>query len=1013
MSGRLQGAALHPQGATGPLTLSRHHSTTPTPGHSSQIPARSAARTLLTQPVHDVSFSAPAPTSSTPTTDQKQPGRKQRAVAVGDAGPRMLHARPTHVAHPRPTSLATGRPTHLASDTPHDFGMSMPCNRLETRKKTPASFASLRRSVTACSGARAPASPFTVLPAPGRPARAALFLTSTALIALALSEPARAQSATATVAGRAAQATQAYNIGAQPLGSALLSFGRQSGLQLTAPGELLRGVKTSGVHGQLTSQQALGQLLAGTGLSYAPSGNGTVVLTKAANITLGPVKVAGLQSHESAIGPGVGYVARYTTAATKTDTPLTEIPNSIYVITKDQIVDQQSQTVQEVLRYMPGIYSESLGTAAWGSGSSNTSNGGNFTQRGFASTQYVDGLLSNSMASGEPAFIERVEALNGPSSVMYGQSGAGGLISMQLKKPTDTPLRNVTVGFGNWGRYETTVDVSDKVTKSGSLRYRIAAIGVTQGTQTDHVNYHRVGVLPSITWNIDEKTNLTLLGMYMYTPGTGSGNYYPLAGTLLRGTEGYIPRSRFLGDPKYNTNGTKEAKFEYQFSHEFNKNLEFQQNFSYQNSQSFFNDTFGSGLGTDGATYSIYGWKGGLGNDTAYIQKTVALDSRLVGHLNTGPVQQTFIAGVDYRHIDQDAALVYDRKEMTINIWDPIISAHPNYGAGTTDTLASYTYPTKWDQVGVYFQDQIKFKKLTVTLGGRQDWYDYNYHSTYSRKSTSLGNIAERNLVSPEREASLAFTWRAGFTYNFDFGLTPYFSFSKSFEPQYGNIMADGSVAQPLTGNQLEAGLKYIIPHTNVFLTAAAYHIKEHHVLESSPDVVGEEIDGGTAVSKGVELSAHANITKDIRVTASYSYNDMRYTRSNNTVTKYDIYGNNLGKVPLQGKYINASPRNMVNMFVDYTLPRNIFYGLGVNFGVRYVGFTYADTANSFKVPAYTLFDIGAHYDFSNISSSLSGLKFSLAMSNLTNKRYVGSCATQQCYYGQARRVYGNISYNW
>ncbi|WP_242010249.1 TonB-dependent siderophore receptor [Acetobacter conturbans] len=822
--------------------------------------------------------------------------------------------------------------------------------------------------------------------------------------------------------GARAQTTQAqpkssFSISAGSLSDALVSFSAQSHIQVTSQTPTLTGHKTPGLHGQFTSSEALARLLQGSGLSYQPVGERAfqiIPASKAANITLGPVKVGGLvNTHEAAIGAGVGYVAKYSSASTKTDTPLTEIPNSIYVITKDQMVDQQSQTVQEVLRYMPGIYSESTGTASWGSGSVRSQGGGDFTQRGFASTQYVDGLLSNTQASGEPAFLDRVEALNGPSSVMYGQSGAGGLISMQLKKPTDTPLHNVTLGFGNWGRYESTIDLSDKITKSGNLKYRIAAIGVTQGTQTDHIDYHRVGVLPSIKWDIDNKTSLTLLGMYMYTPGDGSGNYYPLYGSLLSGKNGYIPRSRFLGDPQYNISGNKEAKFEYQFFHKFNKYLEFQQNFSYDNSRRFFNDTFGSGLATDGQTYSIYGWKGNLGGNTSQIEKTVALDSRLIANFNTGPVSQTLLIGVDYRHIDEEWGLTYDRKAMTINIWDPIVSSHPDYSAGSTDTLASYTYPSKLDQVGVYFQDQIKIKKLTITAGGREDWYDYDYHSTYSRQSVTLGNIALEPLASPINQNSHAFTWRAGFTYNLDFGLTPYFSFSKSFNPQYGSILADGSAAQPLTGNQLEAGLKYIIPHTNVFLTAAAYHIKENHVLESSPDVVGKEIDGGTATSKGVELSAHANVTKDLRITASYSFNDMRYTRSNNTVNRYDIYGNSLGKVPLQGKYLNAYPRNMVNMFVDYTLPRDVFHGLGVNFGIRYIGFTYADTANSFKVPAHTLFDVGAHYDFSNILPSLSGLKISLAMSNLTNERYVGSCSTNQCYYGQARRVYGNISYNW
>ncbi|MCP1216130.1 TonB-dependent siderophore receptor [Acetobacter orientalis] len=802
-----------------------------------------------------------------------------------------------------------------------------------------------------------------------------------------------------------------FHVSGGDLDHALTQAADQSGVHIFFPSASVAGKKSVGLSGKLTVNQALARLLSGSGLSWHLQDGKTIIVSASSNITLGPVRVGGTSVKESATGPGNGYVAKYTASSTKTDTPLTEIPNSIYVITKAQMVDQQSQTVQEVLRYMPGIYSESTGTASWGSGGANNQGGGNFTQRGFSSTQYIDGLLSSSEASAEPAFLDRVEALNGPSSVMYGQSGAGGLISMQLKKPTETPLRNATIGFGNWGRYEATLDLSDKITKSGNVKYRIAAIGVTQGTQTDHVNYHRVGVLPSIKWDIDDKTNLTLVGMYMYTPGIGSGNYYPLLGTLLPGKSGYIPRNRFLGDPEYNTRGTKEAKFEYQFSHKFNKNIEFQQNFSYQDSRLFFNDTFGSGLAADGKSYSIFGWKGALGNDTAYIQKTVAVDTRLIGHLDTGPVHQVLLAGVDYRHVDQEAGLTYDRTATTIDIWNPVVSNHPNYGSGSSDRLATYIYPIQWSQVGVYFQDQIKFEKLTVTLGGREDWYSHNNSTIYSLQAPT-GNVAPA-VTSSSKQSSSAFTWRAGFTYNFNFGLTPYFSFSKSFSPQYGSILADGSAAPPLTGNQLEAGLKYIIPNTNVFLTAAAYHIKENNVLESSPDVVGKQIDGGRAVSKGVELSAHANITKDLRLTASYSFDDMRYTRSNNTVTRYDIYGNSLGKAPLQGKYLNAYPRNMVNMFVDYTLPRKIFYGLGMNFGIRYIGSTYADTANSFKIPAYTLFDVGAHYDFANISSSLSGLKISLAMSNLTNKRFVSSCSTNQCYYGQARRVYGNISYSW
>lgn len=834
---------------------------------------------------------------------------------------------------------------------------------------------------------------------------AAILMTSSALASVAGASGAFAQ--TVVSSAMTADQSKSFSIPTGSLAKALTSFGAQSGKQVSVETSVIQGLSSPGIAGRMTAQQALTRLLAGTGLTYRLSGNVVTLVPASANITLGPVRVGGTLAKESATGPGVGYLARYTDAGTKTDTPITEIPNSIYVITKDQIVDQQAQTVAEVLRYMPGVYSEQLGTANRGSGSSPNANGGGFMQRGFSSTQYVDGVISNMQSAAETAFVERVEAINGPASVMYGQTGPGGIIAMRLKQPTDVPLRNVTVGFGNWGRYEATFDVSDKINKSGNVRYRIAGIGVTQGTQTDYVNYHRVGILPSIKWDIDDKTSLTLVGMYMYTPGVGSGAYYPLLGTLIPGKYGYIPRSRFLGDPDDNVQGAKDARFEYQFSHKFNKNIEFQQNLSYEDSRSWFNNTYGGSINSDRETYTRYAWKSNLE------ERTVGLDSRVIGHIDTGPFQHTLVSGVDYRNVNQSRDMAYDFTPVqSINIWNPVYNVvHPNYGSNSPDRLYFYQYPVSWNQVGVYFQDQIKIGKISILIGGRQDWYGYDY-KRYSGNQTP-SSVKPIAMAEHTKESGSAFTWRAGIVYKFDFGLSPYFGYSTSFNPQYGSTVADGSAAKPLTGDQMEVGLKYLIPHSDVLLTAAAYHIKEHHYLISDPNDLDFSADAGTVVSKGVELSAHANVTKDLRLTASYTYNETRVTKSDTIVTRYDIYGNELGDVSEQGKYVSGLPRNMVNVFADYTLPRSIFHGLGVNFGVRYIGFTYADDSNSFKAPPYTLFDVGAHYDFGDLSPRLHGLKMSLAMSNLTNKRYFGSCAVTQCYYGQARRVYGNISYSW
>lgn len=843
-----------------------------------------------------------------------------------------------------------------------------------------------------------------------------LLLTTTAATALTLAGPVRAQSASTTVTGSAAASnTHAYDIGVQPLASALMSFGKQSGLQVTAGGELLRGVKTSGVHGQLTSRQALGQLLAGTGLSYVVSGNGTVILTKtAASITLGPVRVQGAYGTENPRGPGVGYVAQTTMSGTKTDTPITEIPNSIYVVTKQQMQDQQVQNLAEALRYTPGIYAEGMGQQT--NGAAAGFGGGSFIQRGFSSSQFIDGLISNSEVALDPSFIERVETINGPTSVMYGQAAPGGIINESLKRPTDTPLRNVSVGFGNWNRYQATFDVSDKITSSGNLKYRIAGIGVSQDTQTNYVRYHRVGVSPSVDWKIDDKTDLTLIGNYVYTPEDGAySSYLPAVGTLFPGKYGRLSRHLFMGEPGWNNHKETGGLFEYLFSHQFNSHLSFHQTFRYEESKTNFSYVYTKygALDADGVTQPRVAFA--VPNTT----RTVALDSHLLGKYRTGEVRHTAVVGVDFWDYHSNGQY-YRSDANSLNIYAPQygnFTPHFGYpGMGPADATSwSWFGRDTYDQVGVYFQDQIRYKGLTVTVGGREDWFSQNSWSQSNFPYTGTSSTT----TSPF--STKAFTWRAGATYELDFGLAPYFSYATSFQPQTGTDV-EGHAFKPTEGKQFEAGLKYKPRGFDALFTASAFHIDQTNVLTSDPQNPGYSIQTGQMTSKGFEVSAQANITKDLRILASYTYDDVRYSKSTDTTVPYyyDPTSNESGyhmregaAVPLKGKYAEAVPRNMTSMFVNYALPEGKLRGLEFNFGARYVGWTYGNTANSFKIPAFILFDTGVRYDFGKAASFLKGLVGQVTISNLTNKYYITSCGTAQCYIGQGRRVYGNLSYNW
>lgn len=794
-----------------------------------------------------------------------------------------------------------------------------------------------------------------------------------------------------------------FHIAGQPLASALSAFAQQSGRQISYDPAITTGISTKGVSGTLTPEAALSTLLNGTSVQFRKLNARTLILERksSSSITLGPVRVGGAVTHQDPTGPGVGYFAENTMAGTKTDTPLIEIPNSIYVVTKQQMVDQQAQNVAQALRYSAGVYSEAQGTNLTGAAYSGE-NG--IRQRGFVTTQFVDGLQSSSYTAAETAFLDRIEVVNGPASVTYGQTAPGGLIGMDLKKPTTTPLRQATVGFGNWGRYEATVDVSDKITKSGNLRYRVAAIGVTQGTQTQYVDYKRVGVLPSLTWDIDHKTSLSILGSYIYTPDSGANTVvYPIVGSLLRGPYGRISRSVFLGMPRWNTNKTTSSMFEYQFRHKFNSFLDFQQVFRWEASDwdlqnSYFSEQV-SASEVKRRAWEVQGYN-----------RTVALDTRLTGRVTTGPLHHTWIVGSDFRQIESKTANMFGEFD-TLNLFSPDYNFVPcianPYACGST----GYLNHTSYFQEGVYFQDQIKWGGLSVILGGRQDWFNTTNRSG-SRQYNSDGT-STLSGGSPSERPQSAFTWRAGLVYKFDFGLAPYFSYSTSFVPQTTSDWR-GKPFSPLTGKQFEVGLKYQIPKTEVFLTAAAFHLNEDHYLVGDNEHPNFSADAGRVAAKGVELSANANITKDLHLTASYTYTDIRYAKNNLTTSKIDLA--TLSETELvaeQGKYVQNVPRNMMSVFIDYTLPRSIFHGLGVNWGIRYIGFTYPDAANSYKVPAYVLFDIGAHYDFSELSPKLHGLKAQLAISNLTNKYYVTGCSSDQCYLGQARRFYGNISYNW
>ena len=310
--------------------------------------------------------------------------------------------------------------------------------------------------------------------------------------------------------------------------------------------------------------------------------------------------------------------------------------------------------------------------------------------------------------------------------------------------------------------------------------------------------------------------------------------------------------------------------------------------------------------------------------------------------------------------------------------------------------------------MGLYAQDQIRIGPLAIQLGGRQDWYN---------SDSTTETLATRNSTRTQLDTS-AFTGRAGVVYLTNFGLAPYYSYTESFEPQSGTFSPARGAGpfQPTTGQQHEIGVRYQPPGTNALISAAVFDIRRQNVLTTDPQDSRYSIQTGEVRTRGVELEAKASLALGLDITASYTYLDSEVTSSNSTVTaNRGIVGNPTTTRPERGTVPIAVPNHMASVWGNYTFQEGSpVAGLGIGGGIRYVGATWGDTANTLRVPDYTLVDLMARYDLGRVSPQLHGATLQVNVNNLFDKDYVASCNTYAwCWYGFRRSVIATVRHRF
>ena len=776
-----------------------------------------------------------------------------------------------------------------------------------------------------------------------------------------------------------AQVSQQYSIPAGQLDDVLSQFARQAGITLSSTPQLTNGLQSSGLNGQYATEQALRQLLNGSGLRAVSQGGHSYVLQAQpldAALSLPDTDVRGF-SLGNALGSTEGYNATHSQVATKTSMPLVETSQSVSVVTRQQIDDQGSQTVAQAMRYTPGVLTNPYGA---------THRYDYVAMRGFndgsVDNIYVDGLKSMgdngtySTMQVDPYFLERIDILKGPSSVLYGRSSPGGLVALTTKKPLFSAYHQVQATVGTQGQRGMGFDFSGPVDEDQRIAYRLTGLADASDTQFDHNKEERYAIAPAISVDFSEDTSLTLQAYLQHDPNGGYHGGNPADGMLHPRNGLRLSDHFFEGETGIDSYERTQQSFSYQFEHRFNDIFTARQNFRYQDSDVSMDQVYSAGWADAESNILNRAYTGGDERLHSYI-----IDNMLQAEFFTGAAKHTLLMGTDYQRRKADV-------EWRYGTVDPLDAGNPQYGNGNLQLLGENRYQRRLQQTGVYLQDLVELDQWRFSLGLRQDWV----------------KVSEQNRDSDTKvnDQRSKFTTRAGVLYLFENGIAPYVSYSESFNPNTVSDQ-DGRPLAPTEGTQWEAGIKYQPTGSDNLFTASVFRIEQENLASKQPNedfyrAVGE------VRSQGLELEAHVQLSESLKLLGGYTFTDIEYSKSMPSLVSGNL--DNKGNSPTQ------APKQMLSLWADYNFHQGALDGLRLGGGVRYVGYSWVDAENSMKVPSYTLFDASVGYDLGKVG--LTGVDVRLNANNLTNESYITSCASlNYCYMSEERNVSATVSYQF
>ena len=666
------------------------------------------------------------------------------------------------------------------------------------------------------------------------------------------------------------------------------------------------------------------------------------------------------------------YYVPDASTATRTDTPLRDLPQSVQIIPQQVIEDRQAISLEEIATNSSGVIFSG----------NNFGRGADIAIRGFNRSAILrDGFrVYNRAAQGIPetANLERVEIVKGPASVVFGESEPGGLINLVSKQPLSEPFYNLQLQLGNDSFVRLPFDLSGPLTEDANLNYRLNTLYQYEDSFRDFDNgFERFFIAPTLAWQISDNTDLSFNLEYTNeTRPVDSGT------AAIDGEVADIPRERVLNNPS----DKAEREFintGYTFEHRFNEDWKIRNAFRYISNNYDSDDTL--------AVPFLINENTGIVTRT-FVREERAEDSftlytNVEGNFATGKVEHNLLFGIDLNHSQTDLSTRFDPFPLNssnpnlafIDIFDPDYDAFVSPDPEAIDFFNNDDVTN--DRLGIYLQDKIDLLDNLILLAGlRYDTFDQT--TTNNLNDTEVSQ--DSDAVSP----------RIGIVYQPIEAISLYSNYSQSFNPQpfLYNRSADGTLLEPESGEGFEVGIKGEIVTNRLAATVAYFNITKENVATEDRFNPFAAVVVAEQQSEGIEFDLAGEIQPGWNIIASYAYIDSEITEDNNA----DFVGSRFPNIP----------ENSASLWTTYEIQQGDLEGLGLGIGFNYVGERQGGLPNSFLVDSYFLTHAALFYNRPN-------WQLRLNFDNLFDVNFIQAADTSSArniYVGRPFVVRGSIS---